>query len=227
MELTGRTDGKEPDDRRREKARALRDRLRAMTVEDLKEVYGSSDQVAATARTLLEDPGHYRALPAYAGMIFKELSYETLRPDQQHYLDDHLWILTALYGYLRPDERLTPYRLDLVDDLGLDLVAHWQEELRSALPEEGVVVNLASKEYMKLIDKRVLGDRLVTVDFKERRSDGKLRTVATYAKKARGAFLRFAAITKPTTVEELKHFDGLGYTYSEDHSKGRILTFLR
>ncbi len=227
MELGGRQDGRWPDEDRQHKAMHLRDKLQQMNHDELKEVYGASDQVVAEAQKLLADPGYYRALPGYAGLIFKELDYASLRPDQCAYLDAHLWILSALYGYLRPTERFAPYRLDLVDDMDLNLVDYWRDTIRDALPKEDFIVNLASKEYMKLIDREQVGDRLITIDIKERREDGKLRTVATYAKKARGAFLRFAAMTKPTTVDNLKHFDGLGYVFSEEDSTDRTLTFIR
>ena len=142
---------------------------------------------------------------------------------QLAYIQEHLRILSAFYGCLKPMDGVTPYRLEMQAKAQIEtdknLYEFWGEDLyQSVRDESGVIINLASKEYSKCLE-TYLGpdDWFLTIRFCEK-SNGKLVTKGTYAKMARGEMVRFMAEQNVKTAEELKGFDRLGYVFREDLS---------
>ena len=156
------------------------------------ETYGQFDQREGIARP---------ALFAYAGAVFQNMDVNNFDPSALKFARDHLRILSALYGYLSPMDRIRPYRLDMKTRIAPEgassLYEYWRQDLTQALAgdlerqENSFVLNLASGEFSKVIDKKQIPYPFVTVDFKEER-EGKLKTIGTYAKMARGVWcIRF------------------------------------
>jgi len=167
----------------------------------------------------------------YIGLRAKELSEEDLI-----YAQDHLRILSGLYGALRPLDLIQPYRLEMGSKFrnrdGNNLYDFWNGTVTKAVDAvvkehtNPTVVNAASPEYFKAIDRKSLKAPVITPIFKEVK-DGQARTLGMFAKQARGAIARFMITERIETPDELKDFNGLGYKYQPKLSEGDALVFTR
>lgn len=170
------------------------------------------------------DEGSVAALFAYQGLQYQYLAADVLETPALAYLNANLRILSALYGILRPLDRVTPYRLDFMSPLpGFEeenLYRYWGDQVyRELFAKNNVVVNLASKEYSKLVTPYLQADqRMITIDFQEQKGD-KWKTFATHAKMARGRLVRFMAEEQVEEVEDLKKFGDLGYCFCPEASR--------
>lgn len=181
---------------------------------------------------------HSNAHPAilmFKGEVYRGLNAVELSESQLKFANDHLRIISGLYGVLRPLDLVMPYRLMMgtpfsPDAKNKNLYSFWQKNVTCALREDidakGVLVNLASEEYFKTIDTKALGRKIVHCEFKERKGD-KLSIIGTYAKLARGMMARFLIENKISKVADLKAFDTNGYTFSVQHSDEERYTFIR
>lgn len=173
---------------------------------------------------------------AFKGDVYTGLNIETCGSEAVNYLQERVRILSGLYGLLRPLDLMQPYRLEMgikfENPRGPNLYKFWGDKisclLNSDLKSESdeVVVNLASNEYFKSVDKKVLDARVVTPVFKDLKN-GTYKIISFYAKKARGLMVRYAADKHIEDVEGLKMFDYEGYRYSEEQSDGDTWVFLR
>ncbi|MGP1433447.1 MAG: peroxide stress protein YaaA [Catonella sp.] len=172
------------------------------------------------------------AVLSYEGIAYKYMSPAVFDEEQLVYIQEHLRILSAFYGVVKPMDGVVPYRLEmqakLMVDGKKDLYEFWGNRLYNEVKDEsGIIINLASKEYYKCIEKYLMPtDRFITCDFVEDVS-GKPVTKGTYAKMARGEMVRFMAERKIEAVEDLKEFNCLGYVFREDLSKENKLVFER
>ena len=147
-------------------------------------------------------------------------------------MEEHLRILSAFYGVLKPMDGVTPYRLEMQAKAAIgeakDLYEFWGSRLYEAVRDDsGVMINLASKEYAKCIEKYVTTkDRYITVNFVEKSGD-KLVTKGTYAKMARGEMVRFMAENHVEDPLEIRKFDRLGYVFREELSSETEYVFER
>jgi hypothetical protein len=163
-----------------------------------------------------------QALLAFNGDVYEGLDAATLNEKQLVWAQDHLRILSGLYGVLRPLDLMQPYRLEMGTKLpnprGKDLYAFWAAEVTSALnaslqaQKSKALVNLASEEYFKSVQTDVLAAPLITPVFEDWKG-GKYKIISFYAKRARGLMARFAIDKKITRPEQLKDFDSEGYTF--------------
>lgn len=177
-----------------------------------------------------------QAVFSFTGDVYQGLDAGSLPEIALDYLQEHLFILSGLYGLLKPLDLIKAYRLEMGTKLensnGKNLYAFWGVEitniLNAALAAEGsgILVNLASNEYFKAVKVKELNAEIVTPQFKDYK-DGKLKMISFYAKKARGLMLRYIVENKIETVEELKHFDVDGYGYSASLSTEKELVFTR
>lgn len=180
-----------------------------------------------------EDAEQYPATYLFRGDVFKGLDVDSLDEDDLTYLNDHLRILSGLYGVLRPLDNIKPYRLEMGTNIsterGKDLYDFWDDKVQKSLEKEAkdnILINLASKEYSKVIREKTIDLKVIDVDFKEYRK-GEYKIIAFYAKVARGEMARFMAKNKVSTIEELKDFDYSGYSYNEKLSHEEKLVFTR
>ncbi|MBF8721479.1 peroxide stress protein YaaA [Pseudomonas guariconensis] len=177
-----------------------------------------------------------QALLAFKGDVYTGLDAESLSEDDFTYAQDHLRMLSGLYGLLRPLDLMQPYRLEMGTKLanarGKDLYAFWgtriSEWLNQALADQGddVLLNLASNEYFSAVKRSALNARVIDVDFKDLKN-GQYKIISFYAKKARGMMSRFVIQERIDDPEQLKRFDVQGYFYSAEQSKQDHLVFLR
>ncbi|GLQ35696.1 UPF0246 protein [Amylibacter marinus] len=159
---------------------------------------------------------------AFAGDTYLGLRAAELGADDLAYAQDHLRILSGLYGVLRPLDRIQPYRLEMGRRLktarGNSLYDFWGGRIGSALDQasDGVVINLASNEYFKSTGK-AMTSRVITPAFKEERADG-LKMIGVFAKKARGAMARYIIQNRIEDLDGLREFNTDGYKYRADLS---------
>lgn len=172
------------------------------------------------------------AVLAYDGIAFKYMAPAVFEYGHYDYVQEHLRILSAFYGVLRPMDGVTPYRLEMQAKAAIgsskDLYAYWGRRLYDAVRDEsGVIINLASKEYSKCVEKYLQpGDHYLTCSFVEQ-AGGKLVTKGTYAKMARGEMVRYMAENNVEAPEEIKGFNHLGYVFREDLSSDTEYVFER
>jgi cytoplasmic iron level regulating protein YaaA (DUF328/UPF0246 family) len=173
---------------------------------------------------------------AFAGDTYQGLEAATLDGDEMIWAQDHLRILSGLYGVLRPLDAIEPYRLEMGSRLktakGASLYAYWGDKLSEALNAQAVktgaqaLVNCASQEYFGAVDLARLTPQVITPVFMERKA-GQAKIISFYAKKARGAMARYIVQRRLTDPEGLKDFDSGGYTYQPDQSDTKKWLFLR
>ena len=177
-----------------------------------------------------------QAVLAFNGDVYGGLDAKTLAAKELAWLQDHVCILSGLYGVLRPLDYMQPYRLEmgtqLVNARGKNLYAFWgcqiAEHLNSRLKKDAapVIVNLASVEYFKAVDLKALKARVVECVFEDYKS-GKYKIVSFHAKRARGLMARFAAQHALKKPEQLTAFDAEGYAYDAAASTPERLVFRR
>lgn len=177
-----------------------------------------------------------QAVLAFDGDVYGGLQAPTLTEDDLAWAQDHLCILSGLYGVLRPLDLMQPYRLEMGTRLqttrGRNLYQFWGPQIaeylnqRAAADKTPVVVNLASEEYFKAVDRQVLKPRVVSCVFEELKA-GRYKVISFMAKRARGLMARHAITRRLQTVEQLKTFDAEGYRFSPDASGPDRLVFRR
>ena len=183
------------------------------------------------------DDGNSRpAALAFAGDVYEGLQARSLSPADLAWAQDHLCILSGLYGVLRPLDRLQPYRLEMGTALktrrGKDLYAYWGDGIaqwlneRQAAEAAPVIVNLASVEYARAALRPALRARVVDCVFEDWKG-GRYKIISFFAKRARGAMARWAVQQRVDTPARLRAFDGDGYAFSEEASSADRLVFRR
>lgn len=177
-----------------------------------------------------------QALLAFRGEVYTGIDTDSLSPEDFNFAQDHLRILSGLYGVLRPLDLIQAYRLemgtkfqtpkwnDLYDFWGTKITRRIQTDIKNQGDE--ILVNLASGEYFKSIDTKKLKTRIITPVFKDF-SNGKYKIISFFAKKARGLMTRFIIENKLSDPEQLKLFDTEGYFFNEEFSDGKQLVFTR
>lgn len=177
-----------------------------------------------------------QAVLAFNGDVYDGLDAKTLSADELAWTQDHVCILSGLYGVLRPLDYMQPYRLEMGTTLanarGKDLYQFWGTQIsdylntRLAADKTPVIINLASQEYFKAVDKKTLKARVVDCVFEDFKG-GKYKIISFYAKRARGLMARFAATQALSLPEQLKGFDLDGYAYQAASSSPERLVFRR
>ncbi|MGR3815596.1 MAG: peroxide stress protein YaaA [Cognatishimia activa] len=176
------------------------------------------------------------AVFAFAGDTYIGLEAKTLDEDEITWSQDHLRILSGLYGLLRPLDAIQPYRLEMGSRLstrrGKNLYEFWRDTISKKLNaqaeavETDTLVNCASQEYFGAVDPKALKLRVITPVFMELKG-GKPKIVSFFAKKARGSMARFMIQNRLTDAEAIKDFDLGGYKFEPDMSEGDKWVFLR
>ncbi|WP_264211596.1 peroxide stress protein YaaA [Leisingera thetidis] len=194
--------------------------------------YGRFQDFAADPKTGATRP----AALAFAGDTYQGLEASSLDADEMAWAQDHLRILSGLYGVLRPLDAMQPYRLEMGSRLknprGRNLYEFWGRKISDALNAQAeaagtsVLVNCASQEYFGAVDLAALKLRVFTPVFMEDKN-GSPKVVSFYAKRARGAMARFIIQQRLTDAESLKDFDSGGYAYQPAMSAPDKPVFLR
>lgn len=218
----------------------LVERCKELSVEDLQELMSLSDSLARlnherfqAMRVTPTKESSKACLLAFQGDVYKRLDAASLPAADLEWAQDHVRILSGLYGLLRPLDRIQPYRLEMGTRLdterGENLYQFWGDRLAESLNEESAgspVLNLASNEYIKAVPESRLEAPMVTAVFQEQR-DGKPKTIAFLAKKARGLMTRYVIDNRIDDPEDLRNFADEGYTFEPQLSTADRLVFLR
>ncbi len=177
-----------------------------------------------------------QALMAFKGDVYEAMNIDTYRVEAFDFAQQHLRILSGLYGILRPLDLIQPYRLEMATQLYArstkNLYEFWgdkiHQSLKAALAKDksGILVNLASLEYFKTVKANQLSTKVITPVFKEQR-DSAYRVVAIYAKKARGRMCDFIIRNRLVRPEGLKSFNLDGYRFRAKLSSETDWVFVR
>lgn len=175
-----------------------------------------------------------QAIFAFTGEVFRGIDVTTLEAEKLPLLQDRLRILSGLYGLLRPLDLIQAYRLEMGKKLKVgrteNLYKFWGDKIANALNDEltddDLLVNLASSEYFKVVNQKVLKVPMITPVFKDFKN-GQYKTIMTFAKKARGLMVRYIIDNNITTIEGLKGFNIDNYRFSEEMSTETELMFTR
>lgn len=178
--------------------------------------------------------GSAPAMFAFTGEVYRGLDAKTLDKKAVDYLQKNYRILSGLYGLLKPSDRVMLYRLEMGRPFEFDehknLYSFWTEkvteQLNSEMKKNEILLNLASNEYFKVIDRKKTNHKIIDFEFYELR-EGKLKTIVVYTKHARGLVVRFCAETQAKTLNDLKAFNYDGYRIDEEKSTDVKLVFTR
>ena len=225
----------------REDTASLAKTARARTVAELRRLMNISDDLARLNRERFqafdaESTDGVQAAFAFAGDVYEGLRARELGAAELAWAQDHLRILSGLYGLLRPLDRIQPYRLEMGTRLktrrGSSLYDFWGDRISKQLNADAegqadpTLVNLASQEYFGAVDARALKLPVVTPHFRESKN-GESRIISFFAKKARGGMARFAIDERIEKAEDLKAFDRDGYRFDKASSTEADWIFTR
>ncbi|MCU7932688.1 MAG: peroxide stress protein YaaA [Candidatus Thiodiazotropha sp. (ex Codakia rugifera)] len=177
-----------------------------------------------------------QAALAMKGDVYAGLDAETLSEEALNFAQQHLRILSGLYGLLRPLDLMQPYRLEmgtrLPNEKGKDLYAFWGDTITQAInkdlkaQEDDILINLASNEYFKSIKPKLVEGRIITPQFKEKKN-GSYRMIGVFAKKARGLMSRYIIENRLQDPQDIKRFKTEGYRFNTRLSKDDQWVFSR
>ena len=224
-------------------SQALIEVLRTRSVQQIAELMDLSDKLASlnvaryaawSSRATVRNAR--QAVLAFDGDVYDGLDAHSLSADALAWAQEHLCILSGLYGVLRPLDLMQPYRLEMGTRLahvqGPDLYSYWGTQIADYLNKRlrgqkpAVVVNLASQEYFKAVDTAALRARVVECVFQEYRN-GQYKIISFNAKRARGMMARFAIEQQAQAPEDLRAFDTDGYRWDAKASTPDQLIFRR
>lgn len=221
----------------------LVERLRELSPPDIEKLMGISQKLAdlnfgrylSWSESATEQNAK-QALLAFKGDVYTGLEAETFSEDDFSYAQDHLRILSGLYGVLKPLDLMQPYRLEMGTKLenpgGKDLYEFWGDQIVDAINTQmqnlntNVLVNLASNEYFKSVRTEKLDAEIVTPVFKDAKA-GKYKIISFFAKKARGLMSAWIIKNQISEVDKLRDFDVAGYYFCEAESSPQQLVFHR
>ena len=210
--------------------------LQGRSEKELKEMWKCNDKIAEQnierINSIKMENNLTPAILAYEGIAYQYMAPIVFEEEHFNYVQEHLRILSAFYGVLKPLDGITPYRLEMQAKAAIggskNLYDFWGDNLyRELIDDSRIIVNLASKEYSKCIEKYLTpDDRYITISFCEQ-SGGRLITKGTYAKMARGEMVRYMAENHIENPDDIKEFDHLGYVFRDDISSDREYIFER
>ena len=210
--------------------------MKSLEKEELKAIWKCNDKIARQNFDRLENMDLYHmltpAILSYEGIAFQYMALAVFEDGQFEYIQKHLRILSAFYGSLKPLDGVKPYRLEMQAKVTIgntrNLYDYWGDLLyQSVIDDSRIIINLASKEYSKCIEKYLSPkDTYITITFCEL-SGEKLVTKGTYAKMARGEMVRFMAERGIENPADIQEFNRLGYRFREDLSSEKEYIFER
>lgn len=219
------------------RTKELMNYMKGLTFAEAKKLWGCNDKIAEQNferyASMDLERGLTPAIISYEGIQYQYMSPMVLSEAGLDYIQKHLRILSGFYGILKSFDGVTPYRLEMQAKASVggfkDLYDYWGDSLYQELTSDGdhVILNLASKEYSKCIEKYIgKDDSFVTCVFGEM-ADGKVVQKGTLAKMARGEMVRYMAENQIESLKGVKGFSGLGYVFSEELSSDKEYVFLK
>ncbi|NQZ30128.1 MAG: peroxide stress protein YaaA [Oceanospirillaceae bacterium] len=228
-----------------DRSQLLINNLSAKSVQDVAQLMKLSDKLAAlnvarygSWQIPFDLDNAKQAVLAFKGDVYTGLDAQSLSEDDLAFAQQHLRILSGLYGLLKPLDLMQPYRLEMGTKLKMrtkeNLYQFWGTSLTDQINkntaqnagQEACLINLASNEYFKAVQPKQLKARLITPIFKDQKN-GRYKIISFYAKKARGMMVRYIIDNRITDSSKLKDFDYAGYYYSAEQSTANDWVFLR
>ena len=223
-------------------AQVVVSKLKKMTPRALSQLMSISEDLAQLNwsrfqdwRELEENPNAIQPMFAFSGEVYRGLNASSFDNDSIVYAQESIRILSGLYGILKPLDGISPYRLEM----GLkfspkskqsNLYEFWGDQIteymKSDLKHSDVIVNLASKEYTRVLDFKTLSNRVITPVFKDYKN-GKLKTIMVYAKKARGSMAHYIVSNRIENLENLEGFNTDSYAFDSNLSSENEWVFIR
>lgn len=217
-----------------EKASQLGDYLKTLTPAQIEKVMHISSNLATETHQRLQSwaitPQH-TAIDSFVGDIYSGLQAKDLSPKDREYATGKLFILSGLYGVLRPLDGIAPYRCEMAyrfpDSRFSNLYQYWGSDIAAHLPAEGSIINTSSAEYMRAVTPFINNSRLITPKFLTRHpKTGAPTFVTVHAKISRGAFAHWLIKKQIEGIDDLKSFSDLGYHYDTALSTPSEPTFV-
>jgi hypothetical protein len=223
-----------------ERSKLLANQLKSYDPFELKRLLGVSQDIAdlnftryANWHLPFTPENSALAILTFAGDVYEGLLATDFTDEEMAFSNRIIFILSGLYGVLRALDLMQPYRLEMGCKIQVgqhkSLYDFWGDSITNFLDQnvnDGFLVNLASKEYSRVINNKHFGERFITIEFRENRPEG-LKVIPILSKKARGLMARFAVKNKIFNAEDLKLFDYEGYSYSDLLSTATKWVFVR
>ena len=222
-------------------ARQVHKVLKKMKPKDLSNLMDISDKLAElnwernqSWKTPFTPDNSRPAIYAFDGEVYTGVDAYTISMDKMEDLQSRLFILSGLYGLLKPLDLIQPYRLEMGTSIAIgeskNLYAFWKTKITKALNKSiskgDFLLNLASNEYFSAVDTKSLKANVITPEFKDYK-DGKLTMISFFAKKARGLMVRYIIDTNAQTINDIKGFNYEGYAFDANLSSDSKLVFTR
>ena len=224
-----------------EDAQELIDQLKSLSPADVSELMGLSDKLAHLNVTRFQ---HWQtpftvenarpAIYAFKGDVYTGLDAYSFNKNDMKFAQKHFRMLSGLYGLLKPLDLMQAYRLEMGTKYsnlrGKNLYEFWGDSITAKLNEElkpkDILLNLASNEYFKAVNKKTLAAEIITPIFKDEKN-GQYKIISFYAKKARGLMASYVIKNRIKNVEDIKQFNVAGYRFNADLSKSKEWVFTR
>ncbi len=222
-------------------AQELINQIKELAPKDVAKLMGLSDKLAHLNTMRFQHwkqpftPDNARpAIYAFKGDVYTGLDAYALSKSDMDFAQQHLRMLSGLYGLLKPLDLMQAYRLEMgtkyPNSRGKNLYEFWgdtiTDKLNQQLNDGDVVLNLASNEYFKAVNKKILKAQIITPVFKDQKN-GQYKIISFYAKKARGMMAAYVIDKRIKNVEDIKAFDVAGYSFSKELSKTNEWVFIR
>ena len=208
--------------------------LKGKSISELKDLMSLSANLAQLNWQRFQDwdisnSNTYISIELFNGAVYEGINAKDFNKSDNDFAQNNLRILSGLYGILKPNDLILPYRLEMGTQLktinGNNLYRFWQEKLHQNIREElnnEVLINLASKEYSKVLKLTEIKSEVITPVFKDYKN-GKLKIVSFFAKRARGEMCNFIIKNRITNIEDLKQFQNLEYKFTDVMDNGELL----
>ena len=219
-----------------EKAKNLCDILRQYSYEDLKKLLVCNDELATLNYERYKNMDFSKnltpAILAYEGIQYKYMSPSIFSFQEYDYIEKNLRILSGFYGILSPLDGIVPYRLEMQAKLKnndfKNLYDYWKDDIYNELTkEDNCILNLASKEYSKVVEKYLKDNNKYISCIFGNLKDGKIKVKGTEAKMARGLMVKYLAENYINDYEGIKNYSELGFSYSSKYSSEKEMVFLK
>jgi len=222
-------------------AESLNNILREKSPQDLSELMSISPSLAElnyqrnnSWQLPFNSSNSRQAIYAFNGDVYRGIDAYTITENKIDLLQDTVRIISGLYGLLKPLDLIQPYRLEMGTKMPVgaskNLYEFWRKKLTESISQElkdgEIFLNLASNEYIKAIDTKVLKAPMITANFKQLK-DGNYKTIAIFSKRARGLMTRYIIDNNINSIEGIKGFNSDGYLFTESFSSSNELIFTR
>jgi len=219
----------------------LIDQLKDLTPADVASLMGLSDKLSdlnvgrfAHWKQPFTQDNARPAVYAFKGDVYTGLDAYSFSKKDMKFAQKHFRMLSGLYGLLKPLDLMQPYRLEMGTKFknlrGVNLYEFWGDAITQKLNEDlkqgEVLLNLASNEYFKSVNKKALNGEIITPVFKDQKN-GQYKIISFYAKKARGLMAAYVIKNQINNVEDIKQFDTAGYRFEASMSKSKEWVFIR